>query len=161
MGVIMKRVVLLIVGIVSIIFLIFLSCNGNTKKQDFYGTYTFDELIYLTALSSSSLDYANKTMTDTKYTIEANLFKIEGKDFNVEISSPSYVREDVQVDSSPIFDERILKNNRFKYQYDIKDQDGNKTMWRLYVSPECLFVASYRDSAFGSEVIWEIAKLSK
>jgi hypothetical protein len=161
MGVIMKRVVLLIVGFVSIIFLIFLSYNGNAEKQNFYGTYTFDELIYLTGLSSSSLDYANKTMADTKYTIEADLFKIEGKDINVEISSPSYVKEDVQFDSSPLFDDRILQDNGFKYQYDIKDKDGNKTKWRLYVSRECLFIASYHNSAFGSEVIWEIAKLSK
>ena len=157
----MKRVVLLIVGFVSIIFLIFLSCNGNADKQDFYGTYTFDELIYLTALSSSSLDYANKTMADTKYTIEADLFKIEDKNFKVEISSPSYVKEDVQFDSSPLFDDHILQDNGFKYQYDIKDKDGNKTKWRLYVSPECLFVASYHNSDYGSEAIWKIAKLSK
>jgi hypothetical protein len=157
----MKRFVLLIVGFVSIIILIFLSFNGNADKQDFYGTYTFDELIYLTGLSSSSIDYANKTKADTKYTIEADLFKIEGKEFNIEISSPSYVKEDVQFDSSPLFDDNILQHNGFRYQYDIKDKDGNKTKWRLYVSAEYLFVAFYHNSSYGSEVIWEIAKLSK
>lgn len=157
----MKRVVLIIVGFVSISFLIILSCNGNADIQDFYGTYTFDKLIYLTAFSSSSLDYANKSMVDTKYTIEADLFKIEGKDSNVEISSPSYVKEDVQFDSSPLFDVHILQDNGFKYQYDIRDKDGNKTNWRLYVSHECLFVASYHNSSYGSEVIWEIARLYK
>jgi hypothetical protein len=157
----MKRIVLLIVGFVSIIFLVLLSCNGNDEKQDFYGTYTFDKLIYLTALSSSSLDYANKTMTDTKYTIEADLFKIKSKDINVEISSPTYVKEDVQFDTSPLFNDHILRENGFKYQYDIKDKDGNISMWRIYVSPKCLFIASYHNSAFDSEVIWEIAKLSK
>ncbi len=157
----MKRVVLLIVGFVSIILLIFLSSIGNADKQDFYGTYTFDELIYLTGLSSSSLDYANKTMADTKYTIEADLFKIDGKDFNVEISSPSYVKGEVQFNSSPLFDDHILQDHWIKYQYDIKDKDGNKTKWRLYVSPECLFVAFFHNSAYGSEVIWEIVKLSK
>ncbi len=157
----MKRVVLLIVGFILIIFLIFLSCNVNFDKQDFYGAYTFDKLIYLTGLSSSSLDYANKTNTDTKYTIEADLFKIDNKDLKVEIHSPSYVKEDVQFDSSALFDDHILQDNGIKYQYDIKDKDGNKTNWRLYVSPECLFVASYHNSPKGSEVIWEIAKLSK
>ncbi len=157
----MKRVVLLIVGFVVVILLIFLSNNVNVEKQDFYGTYTFDKLIYLTGLSSSSLDYANNTMADTKYTIEPNLFRIESKEFNVEISSPSYVKEDVQFNSSPLFDDHILQYNRIQYQYDINDKNGNKTKWRLYVSSECIFVASYHNSAFGSEVIWEIAKLSK
>lgn len=157
----MKRVVLLIVGFVSLIFLIFLSYKGSADVQDFYGTYTFDELIYLTAFSSSSLDYANKSMENTKYTIEADLFKIEGKDSKVEISSPSYVKENVQFDSSPLFDVHILQDNGVKYQYDIKDKDGNKTNWRLYVTPKCLFVASYHNSSYGSEVIWEIAKLYK
>lgn len=160
----MKRVVLLIVGFVSIIFLIFLiflSYNGNGDKQDFYGTYTFDELIYLTAFSSSLMDSVNESRAGTKYTIETDMFKIESKDFNVEISSPSYVKEDVQPVSSPLFDGHILQDNGVKYQYDIKDKDGNKTKWKLYVSPEYLFVASYHNSAYGSEVIWEIAKLSK
>ena len=157
----MKRFVLLIVGFVSIIFIIFLSCNGDADKQDFYGTYTFDELIYLTGLSSSSIDYANKTKTDSKYIIKEDLFRIEDKDFEVEIISPSYSKEDVQFNSSPLFDDHILKDNGIKYQYDIKDKDGNKTMWRLYVSPEGLFVATYHNSAYGAEVIWEIAKLSR
>lgn len=154
----MKKVVLLIVGFITIIFLIFLAYNGNADKQDFYGTYTFDKLIYLTGLSSSSLDYATKTNADTKYKIEADLFTVENL---VEISSPSYVKEDVQFDSSPLFDDQIIRDYGFKYQYDIKDKDGNNTNWRLYVSSECLFVASYHNSPKGSEVIWKIAKLSK
>lgn len=157
----MKRAVLLIVGFISIVFLIFLSCNGNADKRNFYGTYTFDKLIYLNAFSSSTLDYANKKMVDTNYTIEADLFKIEGKDFNVEISSPSYVKEDAHFDSTPLFDDHILLDYGVKYQYDIQDKDGNKTKWRLYISPQYLFVASYHNSSYGSEVIWEIAKLSK
>ena len=157
----MKRVALLIVVFVSIIFLIFLCYNGSADIQDFYGTYTFDELIYLTAFSSSTVDYKNKTMADTKYTIEADLFKIENKDFNVEISNPSYVKEDLQFDLSPLFNEHTIQDNGFNYQYDVKDKNGNKTMWKLYVSPKCIFVASYHNSAYGSDVIWEIAKLSK
>lgn len=158
----MKRVVLLIVGFVLIIFILILSFNGRADKVSFYGTYTFDELIYLTAFSSSTLDYANKEWEATKYTIEADLFKIENKDFNVEISSPSYVKGDAQFDSSfLLFSEHILQDMGVKYQYDIIDKEGNKTKWRLYVSPEYLFVASYNNTAKGSEIIWEIAKLSR
>lgn len=101
-------------------------------------------------------------MEDTIYTIEADLFKIEDKELKVEIRSPSYVKEDVQFDSSLlIFDDHIIQDYGFKYQYDIKDKDGNKINWRLYISPEHLFVASYHNSPNGSEIIWEIAKLSK
>ncbi len=157
----MKRAILMIVGFAVIIFLIVLSRSGTADIQNFYGIYTFDKLIYLTPLSSSTLDYANKAKADTKYIIEVDLFKMEGKEVHVEISSPTYVKEEVQFDPSPLFDDRILKGNRFKCQYGIKDKDGNTTKWRLYVSMECLFVASYHYSPNGTEVIWEIARLSK
>ena len=100
-------------------------------------------------------------MAYSKYTVEADLFKIEGKDFTFEVSSPSYVKEDIQYDISPLLDDQILRDNMLQHQYVIKDKDGNKTLWKLYVSPDNLFVASYHNSAYGSEVIWEIAKLSK
>lgn len=159
----MKRFGFRIVGFISIIFLIllvFLFRNDNGNIQDFYGTYTFDELIYLTGLSSSSIDYANKARADLKYTIEADLFKIEGKDINVEITSPSYVKSELQFDSFPSFDHHILRDNGLKYQYDIKDKEGSKTMWRIYISQKDIFVASYRNSANNTEFTWDIAKLS-
>lgn len=158
----MKRILLLITAFASIIFIIFLFCNGNADKQNFHGTYTFDELVYLTGLSSSTVDYANKTRADTKYTIEAELFKIESNYINIEVSNPDYVNEDVQFDSFLLlFNEHIIQDYGFKYQYDIKDKDGNKINWKLYISPEHLFIASYHNSPNGSEIIWEIAKLSK
>jgi len=138
-----------------------LSTGSSPDLKDFYGTYTFDELIYLTAFSSSTLDYASEAMEDTKYTIEADVFKVEGKDINVELSSPSYVKGEVQFDPEPLFDDQIKQEYGLKYQYDIKDKDGNKTEWRLYVSSGDLFVASYHTSPNGSEIIWEIAKLSQ
>jgi hypothetical protein len=159
----MKRVGFRLAGFISIflIILVVLSRNDNQNLQDFYGTYTFDELIYLTGLSSSTLDYANKTRSETKYTIEADLFKIVGKDINVEIISPSYIKEDIQADSFPSFEQHILKDNGFKYQYDIKDKNGNKIMWRLYISGKNIFVASYHNSAYDTEFTWDIAKLSR
>lgn len=160
----MKRFGLRIAGFILIIFLIFLVVlfrNDKVNIQDFYGTYTFDELIYLTGLSSSSADYANKARADTKYTVESDLFKIEGKDINVEITSPSYIKSKIQYDSFPSYDRHILKENGLNYQYDIRDKDGNKIMWRLYVSRKDIFVASYRNSAYDTEFTWDIAKLSR
>lgn len=160
----MKRVGYRIAGVILIVFLIILVVlfrYDNDNIQNYYGTYTFDELIYLTGLSSSTISYANQVRADTKYTIEADLFKIEGKEINVDITSPSYIKSQVQFNSLPSFDQHIIKDNGLKYQYDIKDKDGNKTMWRLYVSGKDIFVASYRNSAYETEFIWDVAKLAK
>ena len=161
---VMKRIGLYLAGIISIIFLIFLVFlfgNDDVNLQDFYGTYTFDKLIYLTRLSSSSINTQNEKWLGTKYTIKEDLFKIEGKDINIEITSPSYVKSEIQFDSIPSFDHNILKKNGLKYQYDIKDRDENNIMWIIYVSKKDIFVASYRKSFNNTKVIWDIAKLCK
>lgn len=139
----------------------FVGC-GNKDKHGFYGTYTFKEVTYLSPLSSATIDYLNKSMAETKYIIEKDSFKIESGNDTFEISSPNYVKEDVQVDESPLFDGRILQENEIKYQYNIKNKDGSKTNWRLYASSNYLWIASYVDNtANGSEIIMSIYKLSK
>lgn len=93
-------------------------------------------------------------MAGTKYTIEADLFKIESAVDTFEISSPNYIKEDIKGDSSPLPD--------VKYQYTIHDRDDGKSNLRLYASSDCLYVASYVDNtADGSEIIMSIYKLSK
>jgi hypothetical protein len=154
-----KRIILLITTFVSIVFL---SCAGNIDKQDFYGTYTFDKVIYLSPLSSSTIDASNKAMAGTKYVIEADLFKIDFKDNPVEISSPNYVKENVKFDSSTLFDYHTVLGNDVKYQYNINNKDGSKAHWRLYASSNSLWVASYADNtADGSEIIMNITKMTK
>lgn len=155
----MKRVFIIIAGLIS---LVCLSCCSNSNKQDFYGTYTFKEVSYLSGLSSSSIGYINEQMAGAKYTIEADLFKIESSENTFEISSPNYVKEEIQSDSSPLSDVHTLIGNQVKYQYTIYNKDKNKTNWRLYVSSDCLWAATYIDNtANGSEVIMKIYKLSK
>lgn len=154
----MKRALILMAGLIS---LICLSCCSNSQKQDFYGTYTFREVSYLSPLSSSSVDYINEKMKGAKYTIEADLFKIESTDNTVEISSPNYVKEEIPKNSSILLGVHSLIDSAVKYQYTIYNKDG-KTHWRLYVSSDCLWAATYADNTVnGSEVIMRIDKLTK
>ncbi len=155
----MKKVLILITVFIS---LALLSCSSNTDKHDYYGKYTFEEVVYLSPLSSSTVDYLNERMAGTKYIIEADLYKIESADNTVEISSPNYVKEKVQNNSSPLFNVAILLDNEVKHQYTIYNEDGSKTHWRLYAFSDCLWVASYADNtADGSEIIMYIYKLSR
>lgn len=155
----MKRVFILIAGLIS---LVCLSCCSKSDKQDFYGTYTFEKVSYLSPLSSSTIGYINERMVGTKYTIEADLFKIESADNTVEISSPNYVKEEIQNDLSTLYDVHTLDGNEVEYQYTICNIDGKKANWRLYVSSDYLWIASYVDNtANSSEIIMSIYKLSK
>jgi hypothetical protein len=153
----MKKVTVLLIGL---IFIVCLSGCGNNKSQDFYGTYKFEKVSYLSPLSSSSIDYLNNKMTGTKYTITADLFKIESAENTVEIRSPNYRKESVS--KNQFYDARTLDGEGIKYQYTIYDKDGNKTHRRLYVSSHGLWIASYVDNtANGDEIPMEIFKLSK
>ena len=101
-------------------------------KHNIYGTYKFEKVSYLSPLSSSTIDFVNDQMEDTKYTIQADLFKVESKEYTVEFSSPKYVKEKVQKDSSVLSsDIDTLICSDVDYQYTIYDKDGNKAKWRL------------------------------
>jgi hypothetical protein len=155
----MKRVFILIVGLV---LLFSISCSRNSDKQGFYSTYTFGEVSYLSLLSSSTIGYMNERMAGTKFTIEADLFKIETSDNTIEINSPSYLKEEIK-DSIPTpSDVYAAISDDVKYQYTIYKKDGTKTNWRLYVSSDNVWIGSYVDNtATGSEIIMYIYKLSK
>jgi len=146
----MKRVFILIAGLV---LLFCLSCSRNNDEQDFYGTYTFEEVSYLSLLSSSTIDYMNERMTGTKYTIEADLFKIEALDNTVEINSPNYIEEEIKDSIPTASDAYAAISEDVKYQYTIYKNDGTKTNWRLYVSSYTTWIGSYVDNTVnGSEV---------
>ncbi|MFA6941759.1 MAG: hypothetical protein WCQ54_12415 [Clostridiaceae bacterium] len=155
----MKRIFIIITGLIS---LICLCCCSNSNKQNYHGTYTFKEVSYLSPLSSSTIDYTNEHMAGTKYIIETDLFKIESTDSTVEISSPNYVKEEITKKSAFLSDIHSIIGNEALYQYTIYNKDGNKTHWRLYVSSDCIWAATYADNTInGSEVIMRIDKLSK
>jgi uncharacterized lipoprotein len=155
----MKRLHILIAGLISLICLA--GCSNN-DKQGFYGTYTFEKVSYLSLLSSNSIDNINEHMAGTEYKIEAKLFKIKSAENPVEISSPSYVKDDIPDNFTVLSDVRSFIGNKVKNQYTILNKDGSKTHLRLYTSSDCLWIAFYNDNtADGSEVIMYIYKLLK
>lgn len=148
-GLIMKKILMLIIGLV---LLLSISCSNNGDKESFYNTYTFEEVSYLSLLSSSTIDYMNEQMAGTKYTIEADLFKIETSDKTVEIDSPSYIKEEIEDSILTPSDVYSAMGDDVKHQYTIYKKDGSKTYWRLYVSSGNVWVGSYVDNtANGSE----------
>lgn len=155
----MKRVLILTAVLVSIVFLV--ACSSESEKN-FYDVYTFDEVSYLSLLSSSTKDYVNNQMQGAKYTIKEDLFKVESTDYIVEFTSPKYVKEEISKESSILSDVYTFIGSDVDYQYTIYDKDGNKTKWRLYVSSDSLWIGTYNDNtADGSEVIMYIYRLSK
>lgn len=155
----MRRILMLTAGLVLLVFLS--GCNSGSE-QNIYGVYTFEEVSYLSLLSSSTKDYVNSQMEETKYTIKENLFKIESTDYTVEFSSPKYVKEEISGESSVLSDVYTFIGSDVDYQYTIYDKDGNKTKWRLYVSSDYLWIGTYVDNtADGSEIIMDIYRLSK
>lgn len=134
----------------------------SSGEQTIYGTYTFEEVSYLSPLSSSNKDYVNDQMKGTKYNIEEDLFKIESTSYTEEVSFPNYVKEEIPSDPSIFSDVYTFIGNDVDYQYTIYDKDGSRTKWRLYISSDSLWVGTYVDNtASGSEIIMNIYKLSK
>jgi hypothetical protein len=156
----MKRLIIFLVSLS-----LFVSLNGcsSNNKHNFYGTYSFEEVSYLSGLSSSTIDYYAEKMTGTKYTIEDNLFKIEYTSNDaVEISSPNYIWEEIPDDTDLFSDVRSFLGEDVEYQYTIYTEDGSKTGWRLYVSSENLWIAYYvHNTVDGSEIIKDIIRVSK
>lgn len=147
-------------GIIICLILLFgiVGCTDN-DKQVFYGKYIFEEVSYLSPLSSSTRDYLNKQMEETIYTINEDLFKIESNNMHktVEISSPNYIEAEIPNNVTKFSDIRSFLGKDVKYQYTI-----GLSHKRLYVSSDSIWIASYVDNtADGSEIIMDIFKLSK
>jgi hypothetical protein len=152
----MKKSVFCFAGLILLIFLI--GCSNN-DKPDFFGNYTFEKVSYLSPLSSSTVDYVNEQMAGTKYTVKADLFKVESNNIysTLEINSPKYVREKVPVNTSKLSDIHSFISKDVQRQYTI---DG--THKRLYISSDSIWIASYVDNtADGSEIIMDIYKLKR
>lgn len=141
--------------------LVFLSGCSRVNEQDFFGLYTFKEVSYLSPLSSATKDSVNKQMKGSKYTIKENLFKIESTGYTVEYSSPKYVKEEIPEESTLFSDVYSFLGKDVEYQYTIYNEYENKTMWRLYVSSDSVWIAKYSDTPGGSEIIMYIYKLSR
>lgn len=123
-----------------LILLLCLSGCSNKDKQDFYGVYTFDKVSYLPLDSASTIDFINGYFKGSKYTIEKDLFKIETPNSTFEIKSPDYVEEAISIYEIDTVRSSI-GDNEVVFKYAIYDNNGHKTICRLYVSSGSLWIA--------------------
>lgn len=143
----------------ALILLVFQSGCSSESEQSIFGKYSFEEVSYLSPLSSATKDFVNSQMEGSKYTIKEDLFKIESTGYTVEYDSPKYVKEEIPDESTIFSDVYTFIGSDVDYQYTIYDKYGNKTRWRLYVSSDSLWIGNYTKD--GSEVIMYIYKLLK
>jgi hypothetical protein len=153
----MKKAFFFITGLVMLAGLIY---YNNNYEHNFYGKYIFEKVSYLPLFSSSTIDFEEEKMAGTKYTIEADLFKIESAGDTDEIISPSYVREEIPNNVNSLINIRSFIGNNVQYQYTIYPKESSKTCWRLYVSHDHLWIASVANTKAGTEIIRYIYKLS-
>lgn len=155
---VMKRILILMAAFILLI----LSGCSSKSEQSIFGEYEFEEVSYLWPLSSSTKNSINRQMEGSKYIINEDLFKIESEGYTVEYSSPKYVKEKISDESTMLSDVKTFIGNDVEYQYTIYDEYENKTMWRLYVSSNDIWIGRYNDrTKNGSEVIVYIYKLAK
>lgn len=153
----MKKILLL--SVLSL-FIMMVGCSSE-GKDNIYGEYNFEEVSYLSPLSSSLVDSLKERMKDSKYIIQEDLFKVQTSEFTIEVISPKYVKEEINPDSLALFDTNFFRKNNIKAQYSIYDQDGNITNSILFVSPNDLWIATNTNIApNGQLVIFYIFKLS-
>lgn len=154
----MKKALLL--SVLSLLIMT-VGCSGD-GKDNIYGEYIFKEVSYLSPISSSLIDSFTERRKDTTYIIHEDLFKVQSSEVNIEIVSPKYVKENIDLDALALVDTDFFRINHIKSQYFIFDQKGNKTSSILFASSSDLWIATNTTVApNGQLVIFDLIKLSK
>lgn len=130
------------------------------------GSFEFNELLYLSPLSSMTFDYAKNRMMGTKYTISDDGFMIDypdGDDYV--LPDPIYTKETMTDDMVRTFEHATMEKVSTseytqKYRYSIYTNDNRKTNFHLYVMDDELWLSSYADNtADKSEIVMYLWKL--
>jgi len=162
----MKKIILL-----ALMLVLGNSLLGCSKDSDIAisGKYEFDEVMYLSPLSSSSKDYINKKNQGTVYTINKDSFEIVSSENDYEISNLIYKRKKMDDDLVQSFNDSVwvsgwgtvsISEYKEKYQYSIYNEENEKINLYLYSMDGELWIASYTDNtANNSEIIMSIYKL--
>lgn len=154
----MKKIVVLTV----VSLLIFMAGCSSDEKNNIYGEYVFEEVSYVAPLSSMSKDGIKDSMKGSKYSIQEDLFTVQSSELQIEVVSPKYVKEEIDMDSLTIFETDFFKMNNIKLQYSIYDKDGNQTRSLLFASPDDLWIATNTNvTPDGQLIIFSIIRLSK
>jgi hypothetical protein len=153
----MKKILLF--SVLSL-FIILVGCSSD-GKDNIYGEYIFEEVSYLSPISSSLKESLNERMKNSTYLIQEDLYKVQSSEVNIEVISPKYVKEKIDADSLALFDTNFFRMNNIQSQYSIYDQKDNRTNSMLFVSPNDIWIAINTNVApNGQLVIFYLFKLS-
>ena len=130
------------------------------------GSLEFDQLLYLSPLSSMTFGYAENMMKGTKYTISDDLFQIDYPNQDTfMIRQPVYIKETMTDEMIRAFENSTMETVSIseyteKYRYTIYTSDNQKTNYRLYALDDELWLSSYADNtADKSEIVMDLWKL--
>lgn len=140
----------------------FCGCN-STNSKTIYGKYTFNKVIYISPLSSTSIDYINKQMSGTEFIIEKDKFEIVSSENPYKIMQPNYIKEKMDDNLAKIFNNSVLNtvsisSYKDKYQYSIFTKNNEKIKYYIYSMNEELWLSSY-NTANNKDTIMYIFKL--
>lgn len=128
--------------------------------------FEFDELLYLSPLSSSTFDYAENRMKGTKCIITNELFELDYiNEDDYKILNPKYTEEKMTGDMIRAFEKStmsqvLISEYKEKYRYTIYDEENRKTNFYLYAMDGQLWLSSYADNtADKSEITMYLWKL--
>ena len=154
----MRNFIILLVAIPFI----FSAC---AKTSGIQGEYEYEDTVYLSPLSSATLDYFKEQQEDMKYIIERKSFTImEGEDEH-QYEDISYIKEKV---TEELLDEYILvEGSDFEklfeaqekvYRYSIMTDYDISLNYALLEVGDQLYICSVSND---KGIIWNIDKLKK
>jgi len=86
----MKKIILL--NLIVLIVFSFIGCSNN-RDLEISGEFQFEKVVYLSPLSSSTIDYEEKQMEGTIYKINKDNFEIVSLENQYKISDPIYEKK--------------------------------------------------------------------
>ncbi len=150
----MKQKVLFFILIILLSFF-----YGCSNENSIFGNYEFKDVIFLSPLSSSTVDYMKDKMKGTKYTIQKDIFSISSKDNQYEILNPTYIKEKIDDNIIQDFNNAVFKDSisfneyKEKHRYTIYSKNKQKAKYYLYSLDNELWIASYVDNTANKQDI--------
>lgn len=142
----MKQKVLFFILIILLSFF-----DGCSNENSIFGNYEFKDIIFLSPVSSSTVDYMKDKSMGTKYTIQKDIFKIISTENQYEILNPTYIKEKInneiiQSFNFGVFNSVSIEEYKEKYRYTIYTKNNQKSNYYIYSLDNELWIASYVDN---------------
>ena len=158
----MKKIILLTIIVLTTFS--YIGCSNN-RDLGISGEFQFEKVVYLSPLSSSTIDYEEKQMEGTIYKINRDNFEIVSSVNQYKISDPIYekIKMDnvlVQTFNYAVFNSVDISKYKEKYQYIIYTSENQKANFYLYSMDDELWIAAYADNtANKTDIIMNIYKI--